>query len=111
MREPRFKELEGERGSIKLFLVDTTAPLSRRFAFDEPFKIIFYPLLSITDKPPAKLQSSPENEGAGRALMFEPRKVHLVVERRLFKLRCVPLHSRRADNRNSGFYNKSMTAR
>ena len=34
-RDKRFKEKEVERRSIKLFLVDTAAPLSRHFASDE----------------------------------------------------------------------------
>lgn len=37
-RDKRFKEYEGVRQSIKLFLVDTAVPRSRHFASEESFK-------------------------------------------------------------------------
>lgn len=57
----------GERQSIKVFSVVTAVLLSLLFSSEKPFIIIFYLLLSITDKPLslAILQSAPENQGAG----------------------------------------------
>lgn len=48
-----------------MFSVVTAVLLSLLFSSEKPFIIIFYLLLSITDKALAILQSAPENQGAG----------------------------------------------